>query len=159
MSHNTVNCRVKLNPQSNTCSYCKIPGHNVSECWKKAYNEKQKGNNSPKPHRVSVIHCNYCKKPGHIIKECRKLKAMKRLDSEPHHEPHSKNNPSNKEDEVRKLLQILNKNSFNQKTYAISQVPTRKKLFVELKSDFIKNNSHPFLVDTGAKVSILPIEY
>lgn len=44
-----------------TCTFCKISGHSVEQCRKKAAQSKQ---NKP--------FCNYCKKSGHTITDCRK---------------------------------------------------------------------------------------
>lgn len=78
-NHNTSEYTRKPNSKIPTCSYCKVPGHNIMECRKKAYNENSKIENKSESSNFYVrkIACNYCKKPGHVIAECRKWKYNK----------------------------------------------------------------------------------
>ncbi|XKL59924.1 hypothetical protein PGB90_000940 [Kerria lacca] len=56
------------------------------------------------------------------------------------------------DDDVKKTLRTLKKCS------SISSKSLRKKIFISLESSFLKEKSVPLLFDTGAEVSVIPIE-
>jgi hypothetical protein len=80
------------------------------------------------------------------LKDCYKLKAKEKATKK----------SEKPDEEVRKSVQTLGKSI----SYEIRPVlqPHRKKTYVHLESPFLKENPAPFLLDTGAEVSVLPIE-
>lgn len=151
-NHNTNDCRKKgMKPYkpSITCTYCKINGHHTSECRKKAFNDRQKIHSAPS---VRSIQCNYCKKFGHIVKECRKLKFRNdQLEKESKDLPQKDILTKASNPEVRKSVRTLT-------NVLLLNSTTRLSSYVFLSSDFTKKSTLPYLIDTGAEISIIAVE-
>ena len=176
-THNTVDCRKKSSNSQNSsnssnsskiCAYCKIPGHHITECRKRAaaneYKQRASSNASsqkasPNP-TVQAISCNYCKKPGHVVNDCYRLQNKAKNASEPitcnfcHKAGHKE-----KDCRTKKNRNPENGSDFSKSMGMLSKNPIqRTKYFVQLTSPFLIKGKLSFLVDTGAEVSVLPIE-
>ena len=164
-THNTSECNRKPFSSNNnhgsssnnvkTCAYCRIPGHSLSKCRKRAYNERMKKENTLNSSNSSLsVRAIYCRKPGHLVKNCFKLKNKNSQDekrSSPQKStfsPAESKNLGQKSDEnVRKTINMIQRQTFKP-----------MKTFVHLSSPFLKKDKIVFLVDTGAEVSVIPIE-
>lgn len=150
------------NQEKKVCRFCKLIGHTIGECRKRAFHERNKKNNpshsssnnshpSPSVQNTSTITCAYCKRVGHMLKNCYKLKNKESL--KPSNKSSPKTTSANAEVNVRKSVQMI------APRIHVLQPSCYMKTYVHLQSSFLKVKSLPFLVDTGAEVSIIPIEF